>query len=1159
MWKKKIALFIALLQVIVFMPINQEVDAASTLPSDVVGHWAQAEIDKMLDREIFPITENEDFGPDTVVTRGEFAYVLAKLFNQSAEAADVFADINSSHKYSASVAAVKKAGFIPSAMVSGNKFYPETAIQVSDAKSMLSKAFVYAYQMMAPEKICSVIAKNGTVVAPTGTLTRAQLAVIAYNLFCIDECYPDVAYKCKSMPGIYENSELSEEVDDAYLRGARKVIMQPGTYYLYGEATRMKNSGRNTHFGLAEVNDFTLEGYDVKFIACTPSDGTTGTSKDRCVMVFRECENLTVRGFTTDFKDIIYTQAEVVKIEEANNANYITVVVDEGYPNQLDDPLYFPASVTGYIYDPVTKLPKEKGSTINLSPQKVEGEERTWRCQNWNPSTMKFFEVGDMVVFRMNACGPINTSIQYCRNITMEDYTVHSGHMGILNEPSMLRENGEVDNVYFRNVRVTFGPKPEGATRDRLVTTYADAFRFAYISGHVTMEDCLAEGATDDLLSFHARHYMVTDLGENDNEFYIGTPSYGIVMREGDNFAFYDESSNLKGTAKIVSVEEVTENYTPQSDAADINGYALATFYKVKLEDNNVGVNRLDFAFDIDASSGGFVVRDSTFRNSTARGCLVQAWNGLFENNTYENLGAGLQLIGEKFCAQGPYAKDIVIRNCSFKGCSRYAEVKSGLFMPGASVSSEIEETGLANQNFVIEGCYFEGNYGEDIHIGNTQNVILKDNIFAERNEFMDGLIVRGEPSVKISASDKVYFDESNVALTNRPFVTYADVSNLTSSTEPLYSSELKTSVNNSEGEEWTFEYSPVGSTDYYKYNHQYWSSGTWVKVIPLWSQNIDNNSEYGFNSSQFEWVPGSKNDIVITYTAPYSGKVKVMLNDGLKIKEGKYNSNGVNIKILKGENENIWPTMGWYRLPYGRHVEYIEDIYVNVEKGDKIRFRINANGETGVTHDVVMICPEIRYVTPTFEAVTEEENQLKLDTQYKAIYGTGAENAVKIGVNQDGVLWSSSNEHVATVAADGTVIPKNSGVSIITASYNGEKEDCIISVREIKGNGIELEKRFVSGRIGETIEVPVVLKGDATLNGAVWNSSDTKVADVDGQGRIVLKTLGSAVITVTAGDYTASVTVFVDSADSIVALNKNYAELNSPQETLKLQSVNFT
>ena len=68
----------------------------------------------------------------------------------------------------------------------------------------------------------------------------------------------------------------------------------------------------------------------------------------------------------------------------------------------------------------------------------------------------------------------------------------------------------------------------------------------------------------------------------------------------------------------------------------------------------------------------------------------------------------------------------------------------------------------------------------------------------------------------------------------------------------------------------------------------------------------------------------------------------------------------------------------------------------------------------------------------------------LSVNSSYKLIASLSATGTVNRKIT-----WSSSNNGVATVSQDGTVVAKSKGTSIITAkASNGKSATCIVSVR---------------------------------------------------------------------------------------------------------------
>ncbi len=140
-------------------------------------------------------------------------------------------------------------------------------------------------------------------------------------------------------------------------------------------------------------------------------------------------------------------------------------------------------------------------------------------------------------------------------------------------------------------------------------------------------------------------------------------------------------------------------------------------------------------------------------------------------------------------------------------------------------------------------------------------------------------------------------------------------------------------------------------------------------------------------------------------------------------------------------------------------------------------------------------------------------------------------------------VSWSSSNEAVATVSADGTVTAKSAGTAIITAtSENGMTASCTITVEKklIPITEVCLDKNSATLTEGDTATLTAtVLPENTTYSKDVsWSSNNSEVAAVDANGTVTAKSVGTTIITATSENgKTASCTVTVNKKDTYTGL----------------------
>ena len=121
-----------------------------------------------------------------------------------------------------------------------------------------------------------------------------------------------------------------------------------------------------------------------------------------------------------------------------------------------------------------------------------------------------------------------------------------------------------------------------------------------------------------------------------------------------------------------------------------------------------------------------------------------------------------------------------------------------------------------------------------------------------------------------------------------------------------------------------------------------------------------------------------------------------------------------------------------------------------------------------------------------------------------------------------DAVVWSSSNENVATVT-NGVVTAVAAGTTTITAASPSDatiKAECKVTVlAPVAVTGVTLDKSAMTLLVGRTETLTAtVAPEDATNKDIVWTSSDESVATVE-NGVVTAVAKGTADITVTTAD----------------------------------------
>lgn len=481
---------------------------------------------------------------------------------------------------------------------------------------------------------------------------------------------------------------LQDLVDEA-IRNKKTVLRLP--------------SGPFTVLGSADIHkaeNFTLVG-----------DNTTlYFSPENNYFRFTSCRNVAVKNLTIDSDPLPFTQATVTAI--APDYRWIQYQVHEGYPRLKEGD--FPGKSGVFVFDPSTRDWRQEVPDIYPSRAEVLSATTGRLYYGGSQPGNKLVRAGDLIAFKNHGANAFG--FQGCDGVRLENVTVQSAGLGAF---ILRRCEGE---IRLESCRIERGPKPLGATENRLISTNADGLNLGYCRKGVIMENCDFAWMGDDGVNLHGTIQTIVAV-EGEKVIWtanVGFPEYIVKIKEGDAANILSKPGF--GQKASVPISAAVREKNPPAEVEAAARKILNAGASTKLE-----FARLELAQAVEAAPGDsvevpaiacpdFVIRNNRFHNHRARGIRIGASRGVIENNHFEAIKSSAITLGPHAVHhEGGWVHDVIVRgniitNVGFDDRA----FEAGSYNPGA----------ICIQHFLFNGApYPQGNSGIVIENNTIRNV----------------------------------------------------------------------------------------------------------------------------------------------------------------------------------------------------------------------------------------------------------------------------------------------------------------------------------------------------------------------------------------------------------------------------------------------------
>lgn len=454
---------------------------------------------------------------------------------------------------------------------------------------------------------------------------------------------------------------------------------------------------------LVDLANFYIDARGVTLLFTEPAKGG---------IAFRRCTNVTLRGATLRHDPLPFTQGEIEAI--ATDGRSYDVRIAAGYPSDLGNRLHFSPTPLGYVFDPATH--QWKAGTLDLAATRVDDLGGGLFRFHW-AGTSPAVAVGDTMAFRGTGVQDIYIGTD-ADHLTIVDVTILGGGGFCVHETG-----GEGNNTY--TYRVTYAPRPLGASVDPLIASNFDAFHSSGVRHGPHLENCAFEGMGDDGIPIHGSYSLIMSVAGTRI-----TMTDDARYRVGDPMRFFGTDGGLVGEGTVTAITALP-GYVPTATSRYPVFVNLASRHFEEVTVDHAVAAAFDWLASNPAANGsGYVIRNNVIRNNRARGILLKADDGLVEGNTIDGSTiAGIVLAPETYWDEACYSRNVTIRNNTVRHVG-YAMVGPWVDQQGAITVTGMRAPVPGHQHIVIAGNTVEDVDGNNLLITSARDVEITGNHF---------------------------------------------------------------------------------------------------------------------------------------------------------------------------------------------------------------------------------------------------------------------------------------------------------------------------------------------------------------------------------------------------------------------------------------------